>query len=339
MIHLRVVAPNGMADPALELLERSGSVCNVILLEGVARKPDGDVILADVAREDASVIIDDLKEMGIHHEGSISLEYIDTQISDAAERAVKHAPGLPSDAVIWEDVENRSEEMTEFSLTFMAFMVIAMLIAAVGILLDQPILIVGAMVVGPEFGPLAGLCVAIVERRPILVRRSLKALVVGFPLGILATVGATAIFDWVDLIPDEFDPADHPLTNFISQPDVFSVFVAFVAGVAGTLSLTSAKSGALIGVLISVTTIPAAANIGVAAALGDAGEAERCRDTARPQPRSDRHGRCRDALPTASRTTCRDGDKHRTDPERRSAGLTTTTKPPALSGSARSRRR
>src|SRR5688572_18465482 len=35
------------------------------------------------------------------------------------------------------------------------------------------------------------------------------------------------------------------------------------------LSLSTAKSGALIGVLISVTTIPAAANIGVAAAFGD----------------------------------------------------------------------
>ena len=35
------------------------------------------------------------------------------------------------------------------------------------------------------------------------------------------------------------------------------------------LSLSTAKSGALIGVLISVTTIPAAANIGIAAALGD----------------------------------------------------------------------
>ena len=42
---------------------------------------------------------------------------------------------------------------------------------------------------------------------------------------------------------------------------------------AGVLSLTSAKSGALIGVLISVTTIPAAANIGVAAAYGDWDEA------------------------------------------------------------------
>ena len=74
-------------------------------------------------------------------------------------------------------------------------------------------------------------------------------------------------------MPEEFDPTDHPLTDFISNPDFFSFFVAFVAGIAGVLSLTSAKSGALIGVLISVTTIPAAANIGVAAALGEWGEA------------------------------------------------------------------
>jgi uncharacterized hydrophobic protein (TIGR00271 family) len=59
------------------------------------------------------------------------------------------------------------------------------------------------------------------------------------------------------------------LTQFIAEPDAFSVIVAVFAGAAGVLSLTSAKSGALVGVLISVTTIPAAANIGVAAALGN----------------------------------------------------------------------
>lgn len=52
-----------------------------------------------------------------------------------------------------------------------------------------------------------------------------------------------------------------------------SVIVAFLAGTAGILSLTSAKSGALIGVVISVTTIPAAANVGLAAAYRDATEA------------------------------------------------------------------
>jgi uncharacterized hydrophobic protein (TIGR00271 family) len=45
--------------------------------------------------------------------------------------------------------------------------------------------------------------------------------------------------------------------------------VAVLAGMAGTLSLTSAKSGALVGVAISVTTVPAAANAAVALFYGD----------------------------------------------------------------------
>jgi hypothetical protein len=42
--------------------------------------------------------------------------------------------------------------------------------------------------------------------------------------------------------------------------------VAVLAGVVGMLSLTESRSGALVGVLVSVTTIPAVANVGVAAA-------------------------------------------------------------------------
>ena len=49
-------------------------------------------------------------------------------------------------------------------------MILATLIAAVGIVTDSIILIIGAMIVGPEFGPLAGLCVALVQRRRALAR-------------------------------------------------------------------------------------------------------------------------------------------------------------------------
>jgi len=87
------------------------------------------------------------------------------------------------------------------------------------------------------------------------------------------TVLATLALEAGDLIPEGFSTAEHPFTDFISDPDFFSFLVAYIAGTAGVLSLTSAKSGALIGVLISVTTIPAAANVGVAGALGDGGEA------------------------------------------------------------------
>ncbi|HEU4907621.1 MAG TPA: DUF389 domain-containing protein [Propionibacteriaceae bacterium] len=60
--------------------------------------------------------------------------------------------------------------------------------------------------------------------------------------------------------------AERPLTSFIWKPDALSWIVGFLAGIAGMLALTSAKSGALVGVLISVTTIPAAANAAVALA-------------------------------------------------------------------------
>jgi uncharacterized hydrophobic protein (TIGR00271 family) len=269
VVHLRIVVPSHNAGHALDLLQGTPSVCNLIYFERAAHKPEGDVILCDVAREDASVIVSDLKEFGIEKEGSIAMEDIDSLISDAAERAEEAAAGAPSDAVVWEEVEARTSENTELSVSYLLFMVLACLIASVGVLLDSPILIIGAMVVGPEFGPLAGFCVALVQRRPKLMKRSLLPLVIGFPIGIAAAYAFTLIIDAVGLTPDGFSASVHPNTQFISNPDAFSVIVAVFAGTAGVLSLTNAKSGALVGVLISVTTIPAAANIGVAAAYRD----------------------------------------------------------------------
>jgi hypothetical protein len=153
VIHLRIVAEPGKTERVLELLESSHSVCNVIYLEGAARHPEGDLILADVAREDASVIISDLKDLGVHHQGAITVEPIDTQISENADRAIEHAPGSPADAVVWEEVEARTSEQVELSGVFLAFMVLAGLLAAVGIYQDSPILIVGAMVRGARVRP------------------------------------------------------------------------------------------------------------------------------------------------------------------------------------------
>jgi uncharacterized hydrophobic protein (TIGR00271 family) len=269
VIHLRIVAPSDLSEQALGLLCESDSVCNVIWLEGAAREPEGDVILADVAREDASVVVSDLKELGIPEHGSIALEEVDSQISAHAKRAVEKARGAVSDAVVWEEVESRTSEQVELSGVYLMFMTLAGLIAAVGIFLNSPILIVGAMVVGPEFGPIAGFCVALVQRQRQLAWRSFVALAVGFPVAITVVYLTTLIFKLTGVTPDDFTSDDHSLSNIISSPDFLSFFVACCAGAAGMLSLSTAKSGALIGVLISVTTIPAAANIGVAAAYGD----------------------------------------------------------------------
>ena len=271
MVHLRILVPAYQAEHALDLLDATESVTNLVYLQRAARRPAGDVILCDVAREDASVVIADLRELDIDIEGSISLQEIDSQVSVAATAAEAAARGPSSDSVVWEEVTARTSESTELSNTFVIYMVLAMLIAGVGIYLDQPILIVGAMVVGPEFGPIAGTCVAIVNRRPDLVRRSITALAIGFPIGIVVTYLATLLLQTINEVPATLDFDTHTLTRFIAEPNFFSAYVAVLAGIVGVLSLTSAKSSALVGVLISVATIPAAANMAVAAAYTDWG--------------------------------------------------------------------
>jgi uncharacterized membrane protein len=59
------------------------------------------------------------------------------------------------------------------------------------------------------------------------------------------------------------------LTDFITRPDTFTVLIAAVAAVAGTLALVRDQAGTLVGVLISVTTIPAIAEVGVGLAFGN----------------------------------------------------------------------
>jgi uncharacterized hydrophobic protein (TIGR00271 family) len=273
VLHLRVIVPPDRTDKARAVLAESPAVTNLVVLPGAAHEPAGDVLLGDVAREAASDILAQLRDLGLDHDGSISVDSIDISLSESADAAKKAAPGHGVDAVVWEQVTSVTHEEATLSITYLVFLAIATMLAACGVILDSPILIVGAMVVGPEFGPLAGVCVGLVQRRWEVTRRSAYALVVGFPVAMLATIAFAWLMRGLGLFSLEMLQADRPLTSFIWKPDALSFVVAFLAGVAGMLSLTSAKSGALIGVLISVTTVPAAANAAVALAYGDFAEA------------------------------------------------------------------
>lgn len=130
-------------------------------------------------------------------------------------------------------------------------------------------LIVGAMAIGPDYGPISGMTVAAVERRWSVGRRSLLALGVGYPAGIAAAAVLTLIARATSGLPHDYVTGHRPLTDFVSHPTGWALVAALAAGVAGVVSLTSAKSSALVGVAVSVTTVPAAADVGVAAAAGD----------------------------------------------------------------------
>jgi uncharacterized hydrophobic protein (TIGR00271 family) len=269
MLHLRLITPADRTDDVVRLIERTVGTTHLVVLTGAARNPAGDVVTCDVAREAGDELIGGLREMELDRTGSIAVENIDLSLSKRADKAEDEAPGESADAVLWEHLADATHEESTLSVTYVAFLTLATMIAACGVVLDNAILIVGAMAVGPEFGPLAGICTALVQRVPRLAWRSLNALLVGFAVALVVTVGFTYLMDAVGLFSAVKLDAERPNTNFIYRPDAFSFVVAVLAGVAGTLSLTSAKSGALVGVAISVTTVPAAANAAVAFAYGE----------------------------------------------------------------------
>ncbi|MGW2667287.1 DUF389 domain-containing protein [Streptomyces sp. NPDC001272] len=272
MLHLRMIVPRPLTDHVVELIGRTVGTTHLVVLPGAARLPEGDLVLVDVAREAADELLTGMRTLGIAESGSIAVENIDLSISSRADRAEEEAPGEGADAVIWEQLAESTHEESTLTITYCVFLIVATMIAACGVALDNAILIVGAMAVGPEFGPLAGICTGLVRRTPRLAWRSALALVAGFAAAIVATTAFSLVMDALGLFHPEMLDRPRPNTSFIWQPDPFSFVVAALAGVAGMLSLTSARAGALVGVAISVTTVPAAANAALALSYGEVGQ-------------------------------------------------------------------
>jgi uncharacterized hydrophobic protein (TIGR00271 family) len=158
--------------------------------------------------------------------------------------------------------------------SFYALLTIAGLIGAVGILTNSQILIVAAMVVGPEYSAIIAVALGFSARDRPLVRDGLFALLWGFLAAIVMTLLFGLAVRASGDTPAQFLQGVRPVADLINTPNLFSVIVAILAGLVGVISLTESRANALIGVFISVTTIPAAASVGVSVAYASWSEAE-----------------------------------------------------------------
>ncbi|MGP4019973.1 DUF389 domain-containing protein [Saccharopolyspora sp. 5N708] len=268
MLHLRVICPAEYTDGVLAEVRAHPGAAHVVVVRGGAVDPPGDLVEVDLAREAADDVLSAIGATELAEVGAVTITEAGTTLSQRAERAEEAAPGEGDDAVVWDELIARTGEECRLNGTFLAFLSIACVLAAVGVVTNSPVTIVGAMVVGPEFGPLAALAVGLVSRRWLLVRRASAALAVGFPVAMVVTAAAALLGEWGGLIDRLALPPDSQVA-FVYQVGWSSLIVSLLAGAAGMLSLTSAKSAVLVGVFISVTTVPAAGYAVVAATLGD----------------------------------------------------------------------
>jgi uncharacterized hydrophobic protein (TIGR00271 family) len=273
VIHLRVVSPPDVTPTLVPVLDNEPAVMNLTVLPGAVRNPDGDAVHFDVLHGAANEVIGRLRDLGLERRGSIVLENVDTAMSAYADRATARRGRFQQFTPVWAEIEARIALDGTFPPSWFALLVIAGLIGAVGILTNSQILIVGAMVVGPEYGAIISLAFGVTRRDSAPVLRSAAALVAGFSLAVLAAFLLSLVIRGAGLQPRAYALGIRPVSDLINTPNWFSFIVAALAGVVGVVSLTESRSSTLIGVFISVTTIPAASDIGVSLAFGSGSEA------------------------------------------------------------------
>jgi uncharacterized hydrophobic protein (TIGR00271 family) len=272
MLHVRVVSPPGSTDHLVERLSADPGVRNLVVMPGAARRPDGDAVQFDLLTRFANPVLRELRAQVLEH-GSVVIQNVDAAITGPGEPADHRRQRYGEVPPVWEMVESKIRAGGEYPLSFYGLLIIAGLIGAVGILTNSQILIVAAMVVGPEYGAIMATALGFDKGDRHAVRQGLAALAAGFALAVLATLIFGLLIRWSGETPRLYEAGVRPVSDLINSPNVFSVIVAVLAGAVGVISLTESRANALIGVFISVTTIPAASDMGLSAAYGSWSEA------------------------------------------------------------------
>jgi uncharacterized hydrophobic protein (TIGR00271 family) len=169
--------------------------------------------------------------------------------------------------LVWEDVLGMAARNARPIARYLAFMFAAGVVACYGVIDYNQILIVGAMAISPDLLPITAVGVGVVDRRPALAGRGLLTLLVGLAVASAAATAFAFGQDQLDLIPSAFN-IDATVLGSLTTVSNETIVVALVAGVVGMLALET-RASAGVGVAVSVTTIPAAAYLGVAAGLGE----------------------------------------------------------------------
>jgi uncharacterized hydrophobic protein (TIGR00271 family) len=257
MLQLRVFGDSSvLAQRAAERLVTLQGVRHISVATGV--KEGSALLTADVQGADADAALEAMRSLGIPAE-DVALLRLDT--IGPAQAGAEHV------ALIGADLLGQARVNARSAARYLVFMAVAGVIAGFGVIDENQVLIVGAMAVSPDLLPVTAVCTGLVLRRGRLAGRGFASLILGLTVACILAAGVTALLDLLGELPEGFKPHELGLAS-LQHVEAETILVAFAAGIAGMLAVET-RASAGVGVGISVTTIPAAAFLGVAAGIGE----------------------------------------------------------------------
>lgn len=178
------------------------------------------------------------------------------ELEDDQTPSSKKSPERISREELYHDIAHSAR----ISKVFVAQVVLATLVAAVGLSRGDTAIIIGAMVIAPLLGPNVSLALATTLGDLKLARQSLQTNALGLAVALVCSVTIGLVFP-VDPTVDSIESRTH-----VSGGDII---LALASGCAGVLAFTSGAPSALIGVMVAVALLPPFAVFGLMIASGD----------------------------------------------------------------------
>ncbi len=152
------------------------------------------------------------------------------------------------------------EKTVRLSWVYVVMIIFSAIVASIGILRNNVVFVIGAMVIAPMLGSNLALSFATTLGDTNLIRKALRAIVIG-GLTAVATAFAIGIAFGVD--------TSIPGLIFRTEVNLGDVIVALIAGSAAAISFTSELFSALIGVMVAVALLPPLVTFGMLAGAGN----------------------------------------------------------------------
>ena len=145
---------------------------------------------------------------------------------------------------------------------YLTMTVMSAAIAVLGLMLNSPAVVIGAMLLSPMMGPIValGFSVALLDLDEM--QHSVKAIVVGVALALVVAVILTAV-----------SPLKEPTSEILARtrPNFFDLLIAVFSGLAGAYGVIRQRGDTIIGVAIATALMPPIATVGFGLGTGDLG--------------------------------------------------------------------
>ena len=258
-IRLRVAEEN--REAVFDALNERSIDFLVVRTEG-----DDSIVEAPVPTDALGEVLDATREAGLDDDYIVVLNAINATTPHMEELRDRYANDY--DPLRLPELRSKARYFSSDPRSFGVMVFLSAAIAAIGLLVDSPAIVVGSMVIAPLVGPVLTATVGAIAGDRVMLVDSIRMQALGIVAAIVGAFVTALSIQTFGLVPAPVEISSIELVGVRMAPTPLSILVGFAAGIAAAVGLTTKGTKSLIGVLIAAALVPAAAAAGIGAAYG-----------------------------------------------------------------------